>query len=215
MSTEKALGEVAYLAYYDAVSQGGGTGGQDAWSHTSPLFRESWEAAAQAVIAHNTPTSGIAMTPVESSTIAAIGHHAPTSTLRVAFIRGGVYDYAGVSPYTYAAFMNAKSKGTYLHNHIKPHYTATKMAPEQLTPTPTDTDTETCAHASGDLHGAQWAIFGAPGDPCVYACTDHLGHVCRRVLVTSLVLRVVPLTHDVALREDAPMSIRELLESEG
>jgi hypothetical protein len=38
------------------------------------------------------------MTPVASSNVQSVGYDHPTRTMRVAFRKGGVYDYSGVAP---------------------------------------------------------------------------------------------------------------------
>ena len=43
-------------------------------------------------------------------------------TLTVAFHSGGVYEYYRVPYSEYAALMNASSRGSYLHTHIKNRY---------------------------------------------------------------------------------------------
>jgi hypothetical protein len=61
-----------------------------------------------------------------SSTIEAVGYDPKAQTLTVKFKSGGSYDYAGVSKQAYDGMMSAKSVGSYLHSHIKPHFKPTK-----------------------------------------------------------------------------------------
>jgi hypothetical protein len=60
--------------------------------------------------------------PVTSSDIRAIGYDPETQTLEVEFIKGGVYQYTGVSSNEHEAMMNADSKGKYLNANIKGRY---------------------------------------------------------------------------------------------
>ena len=61
-------------------------------------------------------------TPVSSSNIPAIGNDTDSETLEVEFTNGTVYSYSNVPPGEYEAFMNADSKGKYLHANIKGRY---------------------------------------------------------------------------------------------
>lgn len=60
--------------------------------------------------------------PVRSSNILSIGYEQETKTLEVEFHSGDVYQYSGVPEAVYQALMQAASKGSYLHNHIKGRY---------------------------------------------------------------------------------------------
>ena len=66
--------------------------------------------------------SDIPMTTVQSNQVKAIGYDATTKTLAVTFSRGAgaIYHYAGVTPETHAAFLQAESIGTFFGKHIKP-----------------------------------------------------------------------------------------------
>jgi KTSC domain len=61
-------------------------------------------------------------TPVTSSNISAIGYDADSQTLEVEFTNGSVYQYSSVPSDEYEGFMNADSKGKYLHANIKDRY---------------------------------------------------------------------------------------------
>jgi len=65
-------------------------------------------------------------TPVSSSNISAIGYDADNQTLEVEFTNGAVYSYSSVPSGEYEGFMNADSKGKYLHVNIKNRYSFTK-----------------------------------------------------------------------------------------
>lgn len=65
-------------------------------------------------------------TPVRSSNIASIGWE--NGTLEVAFHDGGVYQYSGIPESVYRAFLNAYSKGSYFHQHIKDRYPYREVA---------------------------------------------------------------------------------------
>lgn len=58
-------------------------------------------------------------TPVSSSNISAIGYDSDSEMLEVEFTNGAVYSYSGVPLGEYDGFMNADSKGKYLHANIK------------------------------------------------------------------------------------------------
>lgn len=60
--------------------------------------------------------------PVSSSDIRAIGYDNNTATLFVVFHSGGTYQYFDVPEYVHVAFMNAGSKGQFLHQNIKYQY---------------------------------------------------------------------------------------------
>jgi len=66
-------------------------------------------------------------TPVSSSHISAIGYDAENLVLEVEFNNGAVYSYSGVPSDEYHGFMNADSKGKYLHANIKNHYSFMKL----------------------------------------------------------------------------------------
>lgn len=59
------------------------------------------------------------MVPVSSSNLRAVGYDAATQTLRVAFIKSGVYEYSGVPSAVHAGLMAASSLGSYFDTHIK------------------------------------------------------------------------------------------------
>ena len=66
-------------------------------------------------------------TPVSSSNISAIGYDADNQVLEVEFTNGAVYSYSGVPTGECEGFMNADSKGKYLHANIKNRYPFTKL----------------------------------------------------------------------------------------
>jgi hypothetical protein len=66
-------------------------------------------------------------TPVTSSNISAIGYDEDSQTLEVEFTDGSVYQYAGVPVGEFEGFMNADSKGKYLHASIKNRYSYVKL----------------------------------------------------------------------------------------
>ncbi len=57
--------------------------------------------------------------PVSSSNIVSVGYDPASLTLEIEFKNGSVYEYTNVPQEEYEAFMNADSKGTYLHSNIK------------------------------------------------------------------------------------------------
>lgn len=66
-------------------------------------------------------------TAVSSSNISAIGYDLDSEMLEVEFTNGVVYSYSGVPLGEYEGFMNADSKGKYLHANIKGRYPYTKL----------------------------------------------------------------------------------------
>lgn len=68
------------------------------------------------------------MQSVSSSNLAAIGYDYDTATLRVEFIKSGLYEYYGVSTDVYDGFLGASSIGTYFDQFIKKGgYTFSKL----------------------------------------------------------------------------------------
>jgi hypothetical protein len=60
--------------------------------------------------------------PVHSSNIRALGYEPETRTMEAEFHSGGVYRYSGVPETIYQGLMQAASKGSYFHDHIKDRY---------------------------------------------------------------------------------------------
>jgi hypothetical protein len=70
--------------------------------------------------------------PVKSSNIAEVGYDEGTKILEIQFKSGGVYQYAGVEPYTHADLIGAESIGRFVNqNIVKAGFKAQKMDPEQ------------------------------------------------------------------------------------
>lgn len=61
----------------------------------------------------------MSMVPVSSSNLKAVGYDAASSTLRIAFLNGGIYEYSGVPSSVHAGLMAASSHGSYFDAHIK------------------------------------------------------------------------------------------------
>ena len=59
---------------------------------------------------------------VASSNVRAIGYDSHTQTLEVEFHNGSVYQYYGVPDHLHERFMQASSKGGFLHNYVKNQY---------------------------------------------------------------------------------------------
>jgi hypothetical protein len=59
---------------------------------------------------------------VVSRAVRSVGYDKMRAVLQVEVIDGSVYDYVGVSPQAYEAFMNAPSKGQHYNWEIKPNY---------------------------------------------------------------------------------------------
>ena len=66
-------------------------------------------------------------TPVESSTVASIGYDSDTSTLEVEFQNGSIYQYFDVLEHVFDGFVQAPSKGQYLHQEIRDAYRYARM----------------------------------------------------------------------------------------
>jgi hypothetical protein len=64
---------------------------------------------------------------VSSSNISAIGYDPDSEVLEVEFTNGAVYSYSGVPSGEYEGFINADSKGKYLHANIKNRYSCEKL----------------------------------------------------------------------------------------
>jgi hypothetical protein len=57
-----------------------------------------------------------------SRSIAAAGYSAARHVMRIRYIEGREYEYIGVPPEVYSAFLKAHSKGQFVNWHIKPRY---------------------------------------------------------------------------------------------
>jgi hypothetical protein len=56
---------------------------------------------------------------VNSSNLHSVGYDGWSSTLEIKFHSGGIYQYSRVPYERYERLMNAGSKGSYFHYHIK------------------------------------------------------------------------------------------------
>lgn len=56
---------------------------------------------------------------VNSSNVESIGYDADSATLRIVYVKGGIYEYQGVPMEEYEGLMNAASKGEYVNQIIK------------------------------------------------------------------------------------------------
>ena len=59
---------------------------------------------------------------ISSSDIRLVGYDNQSQILEIEFYSGGIYQYFDVPASVYLALMNATSKGTYFHKHIKEIY---------------------------------------------------------------------------------------------
>ena len=66
-------------------------------------------------------------TKVQSSNVAEIGYNQATMTLEVLFHNGSIYHYFGVPKMVFNQFLQADSKGGFLHREIKNRYRYTKL----------------------------------------------------------------------------------------
>ena len=69
------------------------------------------------------------MKPVSSSQIAALGYDEDTRTMRVQFVKGGVYDYANVDEDLFTRLLHSESVGRDFAKEIKgsSHHPFTKV----------------------------------------------------------------------------------------
>ena len=65
--------------------------------------------------------------PLSSHLLASAGYDPETQILEVEFSRGGIYEYEGVQPEIYQAFLAAPSHGSYLLSEIKGRYPYRKV----------------------------------------------------------------------------------------
>jgi hypothetical protein len=66
-------------------------------------------------------------TRVRSSNLESVGYDPETKTLEVEFKGRTVYQYYGVPEAMFVGLMKARSKGTYLSEHIKDRYRYRKL----------------------------------------------------------------------------------------
>jgi hypothetical protein len=90
------------------------------------LVRRGTLSAELLAVIEGAKTTAPELVPVVSSNIKAIGYDAAKRSLLVQFTTG-VYAYADVSPETYAAFMEAESKGKFFAAYIKKPYLCEKV----------------------------------------------------------------------------------------
>lgn len=62
-----------------------------------------------------------------SSVVRYMSYDPVSATLRIVFVSGLVYDYQQVPEEVYHSMKTSGSKGTYLNQHIKGHYTYKKV----------------------------------------------------------------------------------------
>lgn len=67
------------------------------------------------------------MQSVTSTNIRRIGYDLDTQTLRVEFVSGSTYDYAGVPPTVHENLIAASSPGQYFMSNIRNVYTGAKV----------------------------------------------------------------------------------------
>ncbi|HCW08627.1 MAG TPA: KTSC domain-containing protein [Cytophagales bacterium] len=59
------------------------------------------------------------MIPVNSSNVGSIGYDPESATLRIEYLKGGIYDYQGVPFEVYEGLVGAASKGDFVNQFIK------------------------------------------------------------------------------------------------
>lgn len=57
--------------------------------------------------------------PVASSNIVSVGYDEPSQTMEIEFANGTIYQYFNVGSALYESFVQAPSKGQFLHVYIK------------------------------------------------------------------------------------------------
>lgn len=65
---------------------------------------------------------------VASSNVHSVGYDSQTETLEVEFLSGSRYQYYGVPQQIHDQFMQAHSKGRFLHTYIKNQYPYSRVA---------------------------------------------------------------------------------------
>jgi hypothetical protein len=65
--------------------------------------------------------------PVSSSNLRSVGYDRQSQILEIEFHSGGIYQYTSVPESIYTALMQAASKGSYFHDHIKDRYPTQKI----------------------------------------------------------------------------------------
>jgi hypothetical protein len=65
---------------------------------------------------------------VDSSAISSVGYDPRSRILEVEFRSGAVYDYSGVTPRLWAAFLEAPSKGTFFSRRIRGQFPCAREA---------------------------------------------------------------------------------------
>jgi hypothetical protein len=65
--------------------------------------------------------------PVSSSNLRSVGYDPAAHVLEIEFHSGGIYQYTGVPASIHTALMQAGSKGSYFHDHIKDRYSTRKI----------------------------------------------------------------------------------------
>lgn len=65
------------------------------------------------------------MIPVQSSNVASIGY--ANGIIEVHFHNGYIYQYSGTTESLFNQFLNASSKGQFVHQHLKDRYPTTRL----------------------------------------------------------------------------------------
>lgn len=68
------------------------------------------------------------MISVQSSSLRSVGFDPTTSTLRVQFVKGKLYEYAGVPLDVYRSLLDAPSLGQYFNRYIRNIYPYRRLA---------------------------------------------------------------------------------------
>lgn len=66
-------------------------------------------------------------TAVSSSNLISVGYDPNSKTLEVEFREGRLYRYDQVPQRAYDDLMNAQSKGSHFHRHIRDNYSTTRL----------------------------------------------------------------------------------------
>lgn len=76
----------------------------------------------------DTPTPGMNMRLLESSSLRRVGYSQTSRTMRIEFKAGGIWDYFPLPPSEHEGLMKAGSHGRYFYSRIKGRYSCRKIA---------------------------------------------------------------------------------------
>jgi hypothetical protein len=77
----------------------------------------------------------MARVALQSTSLNAATYRDRSAVLELEFGSGAIYRYAGVPEQVYRELLKAESKGRHFHQHIRNHFTNTKVDPTRRDPT--------------------------------------------------------------------------------